>query len=164
MSTRSGAQQIWKVPAETGESPATPAVQVTQGGGMNAVESADGKYLYYVKGRGTKGLWRKELATPNGREEPVLGSLQLWGWWALAPKGVYFLEQPDSRFRESGLEAQMRLQFLDLSSNRITELATLDKPVSVGTSSIAVSRDGLHLLYSQIDRSGSDIMLIENFR
>jgi hypothetical protein len=59
---------------------------------------------------------------------------------------------------------EMRLQFLDLSSNRITELATLDKPVSVGTSSIAVSRDGLHLLYSQIDRSGSDIMLIENFR
>jgi len=161
MSTRSGAQQIWKVPAQTGESPAAPAVQVTQGGGMNAVESADSKYLYYVKARGTKGLWRKDLTTPNGREEPVLVSLQLWGWWALAPKGVYFLEQPDSRFGESG---RVHLKFLDLSSNRVTELATIDKPVSPGTSSIAVSRDGLHLLYSQIERCGSDIMLIENFR
>jgi hypothetical protein len=159
MSMRTGAQQIWKVPAETGESPSTPAVQVTQGGGMNAAESADGKYLYYVKGRGKKGLWRKELSAPNGREEPVLGSLQIWGWWALAPKGVYFLEQLDPRFR-----GKVHLKFLDLSSNRITDLATLEKPVSPGTSPIAVSRDGLHLLYSQIDRSGSDIMLIENFR
>ena len=167
MSTRSGAQQIWMVPAETGESPATPAVQVTRGGGMNAVESGDGKYLYYVKARGTKGLWRKELATPNGREEPVLGSLQLWGWWALAPKGVYFLEHPDSGFGHDGDlggSGQVRLKFLDLSSNRITDLAAIDKPVSPGTAAIAVSRDGLHLLYSQIDRDGSDIMLIENFR
>jgi len=159
MSMRSGEQQIWKVPADTGESPSTPAIQVTQGGGMNAFESDDGEYLYYAKGRGKRGLWRKDLAVPNGREELVLESLQYWGWWALAPKGVYFLEQP-----ESPRHAKVRLKFLDLASKRITELATLDKPVSPHISTIAVSWDGLHLLYTQMDREGSDIMLVENFR
>jgi serine/threonine protein kinase/DNA-binding winged helix-turn-helix (wHTH) protein/sugar lactone lactonase YvrE len=158
MSTRSGEQQIWKVPAETGESPFTAALQVTQGGGMNAFESADGKHLYYMKGRGKTGLWRKDLTAPNGREEPVLGSLQYWGWWALAPPGVYFLEQP-----EIPRHAKVRLKFLDLASGRITVLATLDKPISQTTAAISVSRDGMHLLYTQTDREGSDIMLVENF-
>ncbi|MGA7411838.1 MAG: hypothetical protein WBW33_15270 [Bryobacteraceae bacterium] len=157
MSTRCGEQQIWKVPAETGESPSTPAVQVTQGGGMNALETADGKYLYYAKGRGKKGLWRKDLTAPNGREEPVLESLQDWGWWALAPQGVYFLEQQEIPFH-----SKARLRFLDLATKRISELATAGR-ANTGEGVIAVSRDGLHLLYTQLDRSGSDIMLVENF-
>jgi Tol biopolymer transport system component len=158
MSTRSGIQQIWKVPAETGESPSTPAVQVTQRGGMNAFESADGKYLYYAKGRGTKGLWRKDLTIATGLEEPVLESLQYWGWWALTPQGVYFLEQA-----ETPRHAKVRLKFLDSATKRITELATLEKPVSPFNSSISVSRDGLHLVYAQTERQASDIMLVENF-
>jgi eukaryotic-like serine/threonine-protein kinase len=161
MSTRSGEQQIWKVPAETGESPSAPALQVTRGGGMNAFESADGMFLYYAKGRDKTGLWRKDLAGPDGREEAVLESLRYWGWWALAPKGIYFLEQSEPG---SPRRAKVRLKFLELASRRITELAVLDEPVDPYTSPIAVSRDGLHLLYAQIDRSGSDIMLVENFR
>jgi Tol biopolymer transport system component/DNA-binding winged helix-turn-helix (wHTH) protein len=158
MSTRSGEPQIWKVPAETGESPSTPAVQVTQGGGMDAFESTGGKYLYYAKGRGKTGLWRKDLAIPNGREEPVLPSLQYRGWWALAPQGVFFLEQPESPPR-----AKVRLKFLDLASQRITELTTLEKPVNFTVRGICLSQDGRHLLYTQTDRAGSDVMLVENF-
>jgi Tol biopolymer transport system component len=155
---RSGEQQIWKVPADTGESPSTPAVQVTQGGGIDAFESADGRYLYYAKGRGKKGLWRKPLSVPNGREEPVLESLQYWGWWALAPQGIYFLEEP-----ELPRLAKVRLKFFDLASKRITELATLEKPVNRTTPSICLSPDGRNLVYTQTDRDGSDIMLVENF-
>jgi Tol biopolymer transport system component/predicted Ser/Thr protein kinase len=158
MSMRSGEQQIWKVPADTGESPSTPAVQVTQGGGIDAFESADGRYLYYAKGRGKKGLWRKPLSVPNGREEPVLESLQYWGWWALAPQGIYFLEEP-----ELPRLAKVRLKFFDLASKRITELATLEKPVNRTTPSICLSPDGRNLVYTQTDRDGSDIMLVENF-
>jgi len=158
MSMRSGEQQIWKIAAETGESPSTPAVQVTQGGGMDANESADGKYLYYAKGRGKKGLWRKDLAGPNGREERVLEALQYWGWWALASQGVYFFEQPESPRR-----AKVRLKFLDLASHRITELASLEKAISVWNPVMSLSADGRHLVYIQTDRSGSDIMLVENF-
>ena len=158
MSMRSGEQQIWKVPADTSESPSTLAVQVTHGGGIHAFESADGKYLYYAKGRGKKGLWRKAFSVPNGREEPVLESLQYWGWWALAPQGIYFLEEP-----ESPRLAKVRLEFFDLASKRITELATLEKPVNHSIPAICLSPDGRHLVYTQVERGGSDIMLVENF-
>jgi serine/threonine protein kinase/DNA-binding winged helix-turn-helix (wHTH) protein/WD40 repeat protein len=158
MSMRSGEQQIWKVPAETGESPSTPAVQVTQGGGVDAFESVDGKYLYYAKGRVKTGLWRKDLASPNGREEPVLGSLQHWGWWALTPRGVYFLEKAELPRR-----AKVHLKFLDLASRRISELASLDKVIDAVSLAMCLSKDGRHLVFINIDRYGSDIMLVENF-
>jgi eukaryotic-like serine/threonine-protein kinase len=158
MSMRSGEQQIWKVPADTGESPSTPAVQVTHGGGIDAFESAEGRYLYYAKGRGKTGLWRKALAVPNGREELVLEPLQYWGWWALAPEGIYFLEAP-----ESPRLAKVWLKFFDLASKRITELAALEKPVNRTIPAICLSPDGQHLVYTQLERADSDIMLVENF-
>jgi Tol biopolymer transport system component len=43
------------------ETPSQPAIQVTRGGGFRALESPDGKYLYYAKGRGKPGLWRRNL-------------------------------------------------------------------------------------------------------
>jgi hypothetical protein len=63
--------------------------------------------------------------TSNGREEPVLEPLQYWGWWALAPQGIYFREAPGSPRL-----ARVRLKFFDLTSRRITELTTLEKPVN----------------------------------
>lgn len=157
-SARSGQDQIWKVPA-TGESPSTPAVQVTQAGGVDAFESADGKYLYFAKGYEKAGLWRRDLVGDvRGHEEPVLASLQHWGWWALAPHGIYYFEQP-----ESSPQAGARLKFLDLVSERTTQLATLEKPLNQVTAAVTLSPDGRSLVYTQVDRFGSDIMLIENF-
>ncbi len=157
-SARSGQDQIWKVAAATGEAPSTPAIQVTQGGGVDAFEAADGKHLYFAKGYEKTGLWRKELGDARGSEEPVLEALQHWGWWALTPQGVYFFEQPGL---PSGPSA--RLKFFDLASKRTTQLATLEKPIDQQTAAVSLSPDGRSLVYTQIDRFGSDIMLIENF-
>jgi hypothetical protein len=43
----------------------------------------------------------------------------------------------------------------------VTQIATLEKPFFLG---LSVSPDGRWLIYSQLDQSGSDIMLMENFR
>src|SRR4029450_13781912 len=43
-SDRSGEDQVWKVPASGGE-----AVRVTHKGGFMALESPDGKWVYYMK-------------------------------------------------------------------------------------------------------------------
>ena len=43
-STRSGTFQVWRVPAEGGS-----PVQVTRQGGHAALESPEGKYVYYAK-------------------------------------------------------------------------------------------------------------------
>ena len=44
-STRSGREEIWKMPSNGGE-----AVQITRNSGDVPQESADGKFLYYMKG------------------------------------------------------------------------------------------------------------------
>jgi len=162
-SNRSGNVQIWKAPAATGESLATPALQVTQGGGFNAIESADGKYLYFavLKGPGKAGLWRRPLAIgPEACEEPVLESLQYWGIWALGPNGIFFLEHPD------GLpNANADLKYMDLVSGRITRLLKVDKPMNWQTRVITVSPDGRHLIYEAYgDLRRSNIVLVEGFR
>ncbi len=157
-SSRSGQFQIWKVLAATGETRSNPAVQITRGGGFRAFESSDGKYLYYTKGRGTPGLWRRSLWNGSGgKEEPVLNSVQEWGWWTLAAGVVYFLELPDSA-------ARVHLKMFDIAERRTRELAILPYPVQVATPTIAVSRDGRHLVYTQVDSMEADIMLAENFR
>jgi hypothetical protein len=125
---------------------------------MNAFESMDGKYLYYAKGRGRTGLWRKDLASPDGREEAVLGSLQYWGWWALAPQRVYFLERV-----ESPRPGKVHLKLLDLESQRITEVASLDKALGSLSPVMCLSEDGRRLVFVNVDKGGSDIRLVENF-
>jgi Tol biopolymer transport system component/DNA-binding winged helix-turn-helix (wHTH) protein len=156
-SSRSGQFQIWKVFAATGETSSNPALQVTHGGGFRAFETVDGKYLYYTKGRGTPGLWRRSLWNGSGgKEEPVLNSVQEWGWWALGPGVVYFLEMSDP--------ARVHLKMFDIAERWTRELAILPYPVQIATPTMSASRDGRHLVYTQVDSMEAVIMLAENFR
>ena len=82
-SDRSGANQIWKIPSTE---PYKPAVQVTENGAYEAIESADDKLLYFIKAG--KGLW--SLPVAGGEETLVLESI-LPGVWDVTDKGVYFL-------------------------------------------------------------------------
>jgi Tol biopolymer transport system component/DNA-binding winged helix-turn-helix (wHTH) protein len=158
-SGRSGDFQIWRTSALSGETPSEPAVQITQGGGFRGFESADGKYLYYAKGRGKRGLWRRSLPpTPNSTEEPVLSSLQEWGWWALSARVIYFLELSPS------VDPRVHLKALNLSDGRITDIAPLPNPVVSETPAIAASQDGKRVLYLQEGSTDADIMLLDNFR
>jgi Tol biopolymer transport system component len=93
-SNRNGDFQIYKVRSDREESPSNLTVQVTKHGGINGMESLDGKYLYFAKGRrDAPGLWRLQLDAPFGEtEEPALESLQNWGWWTLGGNGIFFLE------------------------------------------------------------------------
>jgi hypothetical protein len=131
---------------------------VTQGGGFGASETADGRYLYFAKGRGKRGLWRRPLkGDRNSREEPVMDELQYWGLWALAPRGVYFLET-----RVYG-QGKVLLKYFDLQSKRTTYLSTLNKPVNPWDPAITLSPDGRHLVYEQLDSGGSNIAIVEDF-
>jgi Tol biopolymer transport system component/DNA-binding winged helix-turn-helix (wHTH) protein len=158
-SSRSGEFQIWKALAATGETPANPAIRITQRGGFRALESADGKYLYYAKGRSQRGLWRQRTgSTQAGEEEPVLASLQDWGWWSLGPGLIYFFETPHS------INPRVHLKELDIPNGDIRELCTLRSPVLTSTPAMTVSADGQHLAYAQIDAMQADVILVENFR
>jgi hypothetical protein len=73
---------------------------------------------------------------------------------AVTQKGVYFFNhKPIPR----------AIEFFDFETQRTTKVAEIEKPLQAWNSGLAVSPDGQWVLYSQIDQSGSDIMLVENF-
>ncbi len=124
------------------------------------MESPDGKYFYYARGRiHAGGLWRRRLGgTPGEAEELVLGSLQSWGWWTVSSNGILFLES------ENATAFKVHLKLLHLRSKRITDLRTLEYPVNSAEASLGGSIDGLHVAFEQGEGFGGRIMMIENFR
>jgi eukaryotic-like serine/threonine-protein kinase len=152
-SNRGGNLQIWKMPADGGE-----ARQVTKGGGSVAHESTNGKFLYYTKGRNVAGIWR--VPVEGGEETLVLDTHKAgyWSAWTVVEQGIYFItaEQP----------ARPAIEFFSFTTGRVAEVAALAKPFRPWTNpeGLSVSPDGRWILYTQEDRSDSDIMLVENFR
>jgi Tol biopolymer transport system component/DNA-binding winged helix-turn-helix (wHTH) protein len=150
-SDRSGSLQVWRMPAEGGA-----AAQVTKQGGFEGFESFDGKFLYYAKGRDVPGIWR--IPVGGGEETPVLDHRRagLWRSWAVAEQGIYFVtaETP----------GRPLLEYFSFASGRVTQIAKLERPIRQNVRGISLSPDGRWILYTQMDQSGSDIMLMENFR
>lgn len=150
-STRSGSMQIWKVGAEGGQ-----ATQVTKQGGFEGFESTDGKHFYYAKGRSVPGIW--QVPVVGGEETPLMEHHKAgyWRFWAVADKGIYFATANEP--------ARPVIEFFNFATRKVTTIATLDKPLSPSDPGLTVSINGRSLLYAQMDQSGSDLMLIENFR
>ncbi len=141
----SGRYEIWKTPLAGGRE-----IQVTRFGGAAALESPDGKYIYYVKEPGPSGLFRMPVS--GGEENQVLPNNEslIWTSFDVTLKGVYFVAG-DSK----------TIHFLDSATGRISTLANLDKPAAGG---IGVSPDDTSIIFGQNDQNTMDLMLVENFR
>ncbi len=150
-SDRTGRSEIWKISPEGGT-----AVQVTQGGGYYAVESEDGRYLYYSKGDST-GIWRMPL--PTGDESEVVKGPVDWEEWALGRRGLYYATM---RWKVLGRRHESTVQYLDLSSGRTTLLFRREGVVR--HQSLAVSPDEKWILFGEAPTGQSELMLMENFR
>jgi Tol biopolymer transport system component len=148
-SNRTGAWQVWKVLVEGG----TP-VQVTKYGGCRAVESPDGKFLYYTKDRIVSDAWKVPVG--GGEEVPVLENLE--SRWATAEKGLYFLGQAQG----AAPGGKWFIQFFAFATKQVTPVVALEKEPFPEPP--AVSPDGQTFLYTQVDTVESDLMLVENFR
>jgi Tol biopolymer transport system component len=146
-STRSGREEIWKIPSNGGE-----AVQITQNSGDVPKESPDGEFLYYMKGwPRVVSVWR--ISVGGGQETKVLDSVHAEGQWTVGKEGIYFFKTPDQRGHSD-------ICFYGLATGQTRKIITIQRPVA----NIAVSPDTRTILYSQFDETGSDLMLIENFR
>jgi Tol biopolymer transport system component len=148
-SNRSGNWMIWKVPSEGGK-----PIQVTKEGGMEARESADGRFVYYhgYYDRQKKGVWRVPVA--GGPETLVLDSRE--GEWDLTEEGIYFIDE--------NAKPVPTICFYDFATRRIKSLAPVPgDPAFVMLGNLSVSPDSKWLLYTG-GISSSDIMMIDNFR
>jgi Tol biopolymer transport system component/tRNA A-37 threonylcarbamoyl transferase component Bud32 len=149
-SNRSGDWQIWKQLAQGGA-----AVPVTKTeGGEEAFESLDGKSVYYAK-LDAPGIWKVPAA--GGEETRVLdrGGVAVW---ALTGQGICFFDLNGS--------TGIALKFYNFATGKVTLLRQFSKDTSVdtGATSLSVSPDGGWILYTQLDQSGSNLMLVENYR
>jgi Tol biopolymer transport system component len=141
-SSRSGRNEIWKTRPEGG-----PDVQVTTGGAFTAVESADGKELYYVRGPAdVSELWR--MPAGGGSASKVLDSVS-GRLFSVTPRGIYFA---------SGSPV-MELRYLSFATGSVRSIAPID-----GIAHADVSQDERWALYPKVEPTTSNIMLVENFR
>ena len=145
-SSRSGDYQVWKVPADGG-----PEVQVTRGGGELALESAGGD-LYYSKRAGDDwSVWKR---SSSGEEAQVLPSIDFQTNFFVTAKGIYFTP----RLKPDGSTAIQVLRFAD---GKVESIVTLPKPIWFG---LGVSPDERAILFAQVDREESTLMLVDPFR
>jgi len=144
-SDRSGQYEVWKAPKDGGES-----VQVTRSGGYAALESPDGRYIYYDK-LSEPGLYK--MPALGGEEMQILHAGPPAGQFAtfgVTSKGVYFRPDADAK----------AIQFFDAATGKISSIAALDKPLN----GLCVAPDDAHLVWAQTDRVSMDLMLVDGFR
>jgi Tol biopolymer transport system component/DNA-binding winged helix-turn-helix (wHTH) protein len=145
-STGSGSQQIWRVSSEGGT-----AIQLTRRGGWNAFESADGRLLYYAKQFVDAEIWR--MPTGGGEEGPLPGMphVEYSAWWVPTAAGIYFIAQGPVP----------RVRFYDFATRAVKAIADLPGAPAPYVGGISVSKDGRYVIYSQIDETASDLMLVD---
>ena len=149
-STRSGREEIWKMPSSGGE-----ALQITRNSGETPKESADGKFLYYMKGwPGPVSVWRASV--DGDQEVKILDSVHSVGLWAVGKDGIYYFRTPDP-----DKVGQSDICFYEFATGQTRKVLTIERDVN---NYIAVSPDGRTILYTQTDESDSVLMLVENFR
>jgi eukaryotic-like serine/threonine-protein kinase len=142
-SNRSGQDQVWRVAPEGGE-----AQQVTHDGGAVPTVSPDGRYLYFTRGDGAEGLWRRPL---EGGDAVQVAPKVYRHNYAVGREGVYYATpRPDSVIR-----------FVTPESGATRDIFIPEKFLDLG---LALSPDGRFLLFTQEDYIGQDLMLVENVR
>lgn len=150
---RDGMWNIYSMPASGG----TPK-QVTKNGGFTAVESPDGKYVYYAKGPAQPGLWR--VPVEGGEEAEVIHDLQpsLYGYWVVTKDGIYYagFDQFTAEFTRSSL------RFYSFKTGKSERIATLPLPIFYGAPGMEISPDGKKIYLVMIRNQGADLKLAEN--
>jgi hypothetical protein len=119
---------------------------------MMAIESPDGAYLYYTENRDSLGpgvLWRQPVT--GGAPVKIADGVTSVSF-AVVDNGVYYLE---------GLPGRSRIQYLDLTTRKLVTIADNLGPVDGG---LDVTADGRTILFTRIDSSVNDVMLVEDFR
>lgn len=148
-SDQTGRYEIWRIPAGGG-----PAQKITRNGGYAGFESTDGKILYYTmldQKNSSYSLMAKPL---DGSPERKILDYVSMNDFEVFEDGIYYI----ARRRE---EKQFSLKFYDFSTGASRLLTQFEGPRQAG---LSLSPDRKTALFTKSATSGTDLMLIENFR
>ncbi len=138
-----GRNEIWRIPSSGGK-----AVPLTRNGGLVALESPDGKSLYYTKTEERATLFRS--ATDGSGETPVLTDVAERGFVPAADR-IYYLCERGGTFS---------IRRFMLRTHEDSPVAPVPKSVYLG---LTLSPDGRSLMYSEARVQGN-LMLAEDSR
>lgn len=142
-SKRTGTLQIWSITASGGD-----PVQITKAGGFRAVESYDGRFLYYAKAATRTSIWR--VPAGGGAETQVVDSLSYWQNFSIIPAGIYFVAVSGNRI--------VPIQFYDFASGATRLVSSVD---ALSLQGLSASPDGRTLVLSRREANDRDLMLLE---
>ncbi len=147
---------LWKIDLPSGTRSRIDKTPWPRPHGMQA--SRDGEWVYFVSGRTGESIWRGSLVT--GMAEHVTDGVIRgnWGCWALGRKAIYYLG------REASGSPPAILRF-DLGTQRKEFVTPWPGPLPpIGTSLWGLTPDDRHLYVVRVDRSNSDVSLLDPFR
>jgi Tol biopolymer transport system component/DNA-binding winged helix-turn-helix (wHTH) protein len=149
-SNRTGRQEIWKTPVNGGEDK-----QVTRDGGFGAMESADGRMLYYVHDMATTSIWRMPVA--GGTPTKVIDSVgqRLWGYWAVSPHYLMYFH------RRSPADGSTEILGLNPATGEIHHVGATERAPEAGGGGLCISPDERWIVYAQRDIYQTNIMVAE---
>jgi Tol biopolymer transport system component len=142
---RTGRAEIWRISFAGGV-----AEQITKEGGFMGYESADGTRLFYTKAASSP-LFAKPLS--GGAERQLLDWVSLPAFVPV-DDGIYYIGR-------RAANRQYPLQFFQFSNQTSKVLTNIDGEINYG---LTVSPDRMDILFTKSVKSGSDLMMIENFR
>jgi Tol biopolymer transport system component len=142
-------RQLYRCPADGGAATLLAASQDLR----IPIESSDSKLLFFPWRNGDANIMMLPLDRPDAtpQQVPEMPKISNEAQWAVVPDGIYF----------SPLDSPRSICFYDFATRRTREIFRTDKDLAEGMS---ISSDRRYMLYSQIDESNSDIMLVSNFR
>jgi hypothetical protein len=151
-----GESRIWKMPS-TGGAP----VQVTNNAGSIAIESYDGRDLFYVDNvNGPGSVWR--LPPGGGSAVKAVEGVVL-GNFDVVDGGLYYIDRVTGgagSFSDRP-DGETRLRYFDLATSTSTTVAHDLGTVGLG---LSATRDGRTVFFSRIDSSADELILVDNFR
>lgn len=144
-SDKTGRPEIWKQSLGGGA-----AVQVTENGGWESFESADGRLLYYTR---LDDLWSLDLR--SGITTPIseLTGMVVKRYWVPSTDAIYFVPYPTNV-----------LNRFDLRTRRIQPITKLPGFASKSVPGISISPDQKLAVGSYINYRFGDIILVSNWR
>jgi len=148
-SDRIGRAEIWRMSAEGAE-----PVQITRNGGFVVVASPDGQHLFYRRSGNSGPIYDIH---PDGTGDTVFVAETAFASlpYTTTASGLWWLSPPiDGRTYWS-------LRMLRFADRKIVEAAKLEFSSALN---LSVSPDEHYLLMTKPDRSGNDLLLVNNFR
>ena len=149
-STRTGQEQVFKTPSHPAKgSGAEEAIPVTRGGGHLAMESEDGRYLYFLRAEVHRSVWRIPVA--GGDEVRVTLPTETVLAFDVANDGLWL-----QTATEAGFEAA--------SGDRHTPRLSVPMTPGSGFTVEPGERPRRRILFAATEFGSGELWLVENFR